>query len=123
MEFSFQHTAEMKFSFQPKAEMKNIKFNHTARPPIIHLSLSTRPPNSSFSQHHHGDVTKRKSFNEMLWWSLCLVALFVETKIPLFQEFPLFPWTFHHSQKSDGGVSPTNISNLLLNLVTKKIRL
>jgi hypothetical protein len=24
--------------------MKNIKFDHTARPPIIHLSLSTRPP-------------------------------------------------------------------------------
>jgi hypothetical protein len=45
MKFSFfQHTAEMKYSFQPKAEMKKIKFDHTARPPIIHLSLSTHPP-------------------------------------------------------------------------------
>ncbi len=44
MEFSFQHTAEMKFSFQAKAEIKKIKFDHTARPPIIHLSPSARPP-------------------------------------------------------------------------------
>jgi hypothetical protein len=34
----------MEFSFQPTAEMKNIKFNHMAPPPIIHLSLSARPP-------------------------------------------------------------------------------
>jgi hypothetical protein len=39
MEFSFQRAAEM-----PRAEMKNIEFDHTARPPIIHLSLSARPP-------------------------------------------------------------------------------
>jgi hypothetical protein len=44
MEFSFQRAAEMKFSFQPRAEMKNNKFDHTAQPPIIHLSLSARPP-------------------------------------------------------------------------------
>jgi hypothetical protein len=44
MEFSFQRAAEMKYSFQPRAEMKNIKFDHTTGPPIIHLSLSARPP-------------------------------------------------------------------------------
>jgi hypothetical protein len=48
MEFSFQPAAEMKFSFQPTAEMKKIKFDHTARPPIIHLSLSTCPPFNFF---------------------------------------------------------------------------
>jgi hypothetical protein len=44
MEFSFQPAAEMKISFQPTAAMKNIKFDDMARPPIIHLSLSARPP-------------------------------------------------------------------------------
>jgi hypothetical protein len=42
--------------------------------------------------------------------------LLAEMKTPFFH-----PRTFRHSQKSDG-VSPTNTSNLLLNLVTKKIR-
>jgi hypothetical protein len=34
----------MEFSFQRAAEMKKIKVDHTARPPIIHLRLSARPP-------------------------------------------------------------------------------
>jgi hypothetical protein len=42
--FHFSPAAEMEFSFQQTAEMKNFKFDHTARPPIIHLSISARPP-------------------------------------------------------------------------------
>jgi hypothetical protein len=34
----------MEFSFQQTAEKKIIKLDHTGRPPIIHLSLSARPP-------------------------------------------------------------------------------
>jgi hypothetical protein len=35
--FHFSPAAEMNFHFSPTAEMKYIKFNHTTRPPIIHL--------------------------------------------------------------------------------------